>query len=192
VPTAAAPTSDLPFATRLWFAWLCFFRVLFDGRFAGRVWGTREAIELGPAPSPPAAPPRAVIERPAPALDAGAMQLLSLLQREGRLVDFVQQDITSFPDADVGVAARVVHEGCRRALRAHATVEPVRAEDEGARVTLGQGFDADAVKLVGDVRGQPPYSGVVRHRGWRLTRLELPQAVGGHDPRIVAPAEVEL
>jgi hypothetical protein len=181
----------LPLATRLWFAWLCFFRVLFDARFAGLVWGARERMELPPAPAgaPPAATPPLA---PAPAPATAAFQLLSLLQREGRLVDFVEQDIASFPDADVGVAARVVHEGCRRALRTHAAVEPVRTEGEGTRVTLAPGFEADEVKLVGDVRGEPPYTGVVRHRGWRLTRLELPQAIGGHDPRIIAPAEVEL
>jgi hypothetical protein len=124
--------------------------------------------------------------------DHSALQLLSALQREGRLVDFLQQDIAAFPDAEVGVAARVVHDGCRRALRSHATLEPVRVEPEGAHVTLAQGFDADEVKLVGDVKGEPPYAGVLRHRGWRVAKLELPRAIGGHDPHVVAPAEVEL
>jgi hypothetical protein len=114
------------------------------------------------------------------------------LQREGRLVDFLQQDIASFPDADVGAAARVVHEGCRKALRDHASIEPVRGEDEGSRVVLAEGFVHDEVKLSGSVGGQPPYAGVLRHRGWRATRLELPKIVGQHDPRILAPAEVEL
>jgi hypothetical protein len=121
-----------------------------------------------------------------------ALQLLSLLQREGRFVDFLQQDIASFPDADVGAAARVVHEGCRKALRTHAEIAPVRGEEEGARVQLAAGFDANAVKLVGDVRGEPPYAGVLRHRGWRAKRLELPQVVGSYDAHILAPAEVEL
>jgi hypothetical protein len=92
----------------------------------------------------------------------------------------------------VGAAARVVHEGCRKALRTHAEIEPVRAEDEGARVKLEGGFDADSVKLVGDVKGEPPYAGVLRHRGWRARKLELPRLVGAHDAHILAPAEVEL
>lgn len=190
-------TETLPLATRLWFAWLCLFRVLFDGRFAMRLWGAREA------PALPAATATESSARDVPALAAAsgslatdgmgrALQLLSLLQREGRLVDFLQQDIGSYSDADVGIAARVVHEGCRRALFAHATVEPVRAETEGARVTLSAGFDADTVKLVGEVKGEPPYAGVLRHRGWRAARIELPQTVGAHDQRILAPAEVEL
>jgi hypothetical protein len=177
--------AELPFFARLWLAWLCFFRVLFDGRFAARV---QEARSVRALPAPPQAP---VAERKADSATA-ALQLLSLLQREGRLVDFLQQDIAAFPDAEVGVAARVVHEGCRRALREHASIEPVRAETEGARVKLDEGFDADAVKLLGDVRGEPPWSGTLRHRGWRATRLELPRLVGEHDARVLAPAEVEL
>jgi hypothetical protein len=107
-------------------------------------------------------------------------------------VDFLQQDIASFPDADVGAAARIVHDGCRRALLAHATIEPVRAESEGARVVLAAGFAPDDVKLTGEVGGQPPYKGVLRHRGWRATRLDLPQMIGTHDAHVLAPAEVEL
>jgi hypothetical protein len=121
-----------------------------------------------------------------------ALELLALLQREGRLVDFLQQDLVGFADADVGVAARVVHEGCRRALGTHASIEPVRIEGEGERITLEAGFDADAVKLVGAVQGAPPYAGTLRHRGWRAVRLDLPERVGDHDVRILAPAEVEL
>jgi hypothetical protein len=178
----------MPFGSRLLFAWACFFRVLFDGRFAARAFAVRDA---GPAPVAPAAP-SALPPIPPPADGTAALQLLSLLQREGRLVDFIQQDIASFPDADVGVAARVVHEGCRKALGAHATLEPVRSEDEGTRVTLAGGFDANEVKLVGEVRGAPPYTGILRHRGWRARRLELPSLVGDHDPHVLAPAEVEL
>jgi hypothetical protein len=193
-PAPNAPEASLPLGTRLWFAWLCFFRVLFDGAFAARAWAAKEPAQLPPpAPAPKPAAPRLVV--PAPAAPDGptpALQLLSLFQREGRLVDFLQQDIASFPDADVGAAARVVHDGCRKALRDHATIEPVRKEDEGARVVLGQGFSPDEVKLTGGIGGQPPYAGVLRHRGWRATRLDLPQIVGEHDARVLAPAEVEL
>jgi Domain of unknown function (DUF2760) len=190
-------TTDPPaisFVTRLWFAWLCSFRVLFDARFAARVWTVRDdAPALPRSSSPVHAGAPSLAPSPARVADsAPALQLLSLMQREGRLVDFLQQDIADYADADVGVAARVVHEGCRKALRAHADIEPVRPEEEGARVKLEAGFDADAVKLVGDVKGQPPYAGVLRHRGWRAKKLALPELLGGHDARILAPAEVEL
>jgi hypothetical protein len=183
--------NTIPFLTRLWFAWICFFKVLFDASFAARVWSVRQHAAL-PAPAPRPQPELGV-RAPAPPNDGtSALQLLSLLQRDGRLVDFLQQDIGTFSDADVGVAARVVHEGCRKALTAHAEIGPVRAEDEGARIELAAGFDADTVKLVGDVRGEPPYRGVLRHRGWRATKLDLPRVVGDYDAHILAPAEVEL
>jgi hypothetical protein len=176
--------------SRLLFAWVCFFRVLFDVPFAQRVLSVRSGSSLPagpvtvPRPSRPAIPP--------PADSTAALQLLSILQREGRLVDFLQQDVDTFSDKEVGVAARVVHDGCRKALRTHVSIEPVRSEDEGARVKLAAGFNADEVKLVGEVKGQPPYAGLLRHRGWKATKLELPSLVGVHDPHVLAPAEVEL
>ncbi|WP_104987675.1 DUF2760 domain-containing protein [Sorangium cellulosum] len=211
--------TPLPWSTRLWFAFACFFRVLFDPGFAARAWQAREAVAALPPAEPPeparlepardgAAPPRpeaakAAPEEPAPAAPAAptapaapavssALQLLALLQREGRLVDFLEQDIASFGDADVGVAARMVHEGCRKALRGHAKLAPVRGEDEGARVTLEAGYNPAEVKLIGNVSGSAPYRGVLRHRGWRAVELSLPTPIAGHDASVIAPAEVEL
>ncbi|XXX74269.1 DUF2760 domain-containing protein [Sorangium sp. So ce134] len=199
----------LPWSTRLWFAFACFFRVLFDPQFAARAWQAREAAALPPAehdqprkleraPSGGAPPVTEAAER-APAAGAApaagvssALQLLSLLQREGRLVDFLEQDIASFGDADVGVAARMVHEGCRKALRGHAKLAPVRREEEGAKVTLEAGYNPSEIKLIGNVSGSAPYRGVLRHRGWRADELSLPTPVAGHDASIIAPAEVEL
>ena len=174
--------SAVPFASRLGLA----FRVLFDGELAARLVDPEEAERALPAPAV-VAPPLAVSKEPS--VD-GALQLLSLLQREGRFVDFVQQDVAAFPDADIGAAARVVHEGCRRALHAHARVVSVRSEAEGSPVTLAQA-SAD-VKLVGNVAGSAPFRGVLRHRGWRVQALSLPKLVGAQDPEVVAPAELEL
>ena len=185
----------LPFLTRIWFCFVALFRVLFDGAFAARVHALsraeaalRSPDEAQPAPRA-AAPPR---ERERERDDSAALELLSLLQREGRLIDFVQQDIVSFSDADVGAAARVVHEGCRRALSGHAEFSAVRSEAEGSKIVLEAGFDAASVKLTGDVRGSPPYRGTLRHRGWRVARLKLPERIGDRDARVVAPAEIEL
>jgi hypothetical protein len=183
--------SSLSFLTRLWFSWVCWFRVLFDGEFAARVFEVRSAPKAlaEPAPAPVAtavsAPSAAPVE-----LDT-ALQLLGLLQREGRLIDFLQQDVSAFPDADVGAAARVVHEGCRRALRAHANVVSVRSEAEGSSITV-QNQDLAALKLIGNVTGVAPYRGVLRHRGWRIESFKLPTRVGSEDLAVVAPAEVEL
>ena len=103
----------------------------------------------------------------------------------------MQQDIASFGDADIGAAVRVVHEGCRRALDGHVKVEPIRSEDEGAKLTL-QTINADEIKLTGNVGGAGPYTGTLLHRGWRATSLSLPEALAGHDAKVLAAAEVEL
>jgi hypothetical protein len=107
-------------------------------------------------------------------------------------VDFLEQDIGSFSDQDIGAAARVVHAGCRKALHAHAALAPVMPENEGSAITLPASFDANALKLTGNVGGSAPYRGVLRHRGWRVERFELPSLVGDHDVNVLAPAEVEL
>lgn len=124
--------------------------------------------------------------------ERGALLLLALLQREGRFIDFLQQDVTEFDDEQVGAAARVVHEGCRRALKNHLEVVPIRDEAEGDKITLLEGYDVQATKLVGNVSGKPPYQGAVQHRGWRAKQLQLPNEVGAHDPSVLAQAEVEL
>lgn len=191
---------SLSLASRLWLSWVCAFRVLFDGQFAARVAALREA---GPEPEPeplpaPSAPSAPVKDVPAaapsvaaqPSAATGALQLLSLLQREGRFIDFIEQDVAGFGDQDIGAAARLVHEGCRRALRAHATVVSVRSEAEGSSVVL-QNASAD-VKLVGNVAGEAPFRGVLRHRGWRVEELTLPTLLGSHDPKLLAAAELEL
>jgi hypothetical protein len=121
-----------------------------------------------------------------------ALQLLALLQREGRFVDFVEEDMSSFSDAEIGGAARVVHDGCKKALKEHFTIEPARSEAEGAKVTLEKGFDASRVRLTGKVAGEPPFTGTIAHRGWRVSEVRLPKMSEGHDASVVAPAEVEL
>ena len=121
-----------------------------------------------------------------------ALQLLGLLQREARFMDFVQEDVAGYADADIGAAARVVHEGCRKVLHQHFSVAPVRPEAEGSRVTLAAGFDAAAVRLTGHVVGQAPFTGTLGHRGWQVTDVKLPQLTDPQAARIIAQAEVEL
>lgn len=121
-----------------------------------------------------------------------ALQLLGLLQREARFVDFVQEDTANYSDADIGAAARVVHEGCRKVLREHFTLAPVRSEAEGSRITLATGFDATAVRLTGNVVGQAPFTGTLGHRGWHVTEARLPQLTDDKAAAVLAQAEVEL
>jgi len=172
------------------------FRVLFDGLLAARVARALEGpAELPPAPPPEPTPPAPVETKPAPPTSLPlepALQLLALFQREGRFIDFIEQDIGAFSDAEIGAVARVVHDGCHRALHGHAKVTPIRAEDEGASVTIAEGYSPAEIKLSGNVTGSAPYRGKVQHRGWRASYLVLPTPVTGHDASVLAPAEIEL
>jgi hypothetical protein len=126
------------------------------------------------------------------AVPDSALQLLSLLQNEARFIDFVQENVTGYSDADIGAAARIVHEGCRKVIHQHFDLQPVRKEAESSRVTLPKGFDAASVRLTGNIVGQAPFSGTLVHRGWRAMQVKLPKLAESHDTRIIAPAEVEL
>jgi hypothetical protein len=121
-----------------------------------------------------------------------AVQLLAVLQREGRLVDFLREEIEPFTDAQIGAAARAVHAGCRKALDEHMVLGPVHESEEGQTVTVSEGFDPSAIRLTGSVSGDPPFEGALRHRGWRATDIHLPTDARGQDPEIVAPAEIEI
>ena len=170
------------------------FGVLANADLAARYAALRDGAVPTPTPAPaPAtaapAPRASVLKEPGP--DA-ALQLLALLQRDARLIDFVGEDLGGYADAQIGAAARLVHEGCAKVLREHFSLVPVRDEAEGSRVTLPAGFDAAAVRVTGNVVGQPPFAGSLRHRGWRVTEVRLPKLAEQHDARVVAPAEVEL
>ncbi len=121
-----------------------------------------------------------------------ALQLLGLLQKEARFIDFAQEDVSQYSDADIGAAARVVHEGCRKVLRQHFELDSVRSEPEGKRITLPKGFDAGSIRITGNIIGAAPFTGTLVHRGWKATEVKLPKVTEGHDVKIVAPAEVEL
>ena len=128
---------------------------------------------------------------PPPRPADGALRLLGLLQEQGRLVDFLEEDLGPYPDDQIGGAVRAIHEGCRKALHAQFALEPVLRGAEGEDVTVDAGFDAAAVRLTGNVAGAPPFHGVLRHGGWRVTSATL-QDRQGIDPRVIAPAEVEI
>ena len=169
-----------------------FFSILSDSRFAARVQDLRSGEQrIEPSAPAPAVPKPAVAPLREAAPD-GALQLLGLLQREARFIDFIREDVAAYADAEIGAAVRVVHEGCRKVLGDNFTISPVRNEAEGSRITLPEGFDAAAVRIIGNVVGQPPFHGSIVHRGWRVVETRLPKLASGHELSIVAPAEVEL
>jgi len=153
-------------------------RTLRDRKFA-------EKVETLLAPAK-AKPPEAAKPSAAP------VRLLALLQREGRLLDFLMEDIQSYRDQDIGAAVRDIHRDCHTALKQHLVLQPVLAQEEGKSVEIAEGFDPSAVRLTGNVTGQPPFRGTLKHRGWRVQEIKLPPAPQGQDEWVLMPAEVEL
>lgn len=139
--------------------------------------------------------PSSAVENPpvaAPPSPDAALRLLGILQQEGRLLDFLEEDIDAYGDAQVGAAVRSIHAGCRKALRERMQLERVLPQEDGSTVEVARGFDPAAVRLTGNVTGSPPFHGTLQHGGWRASKIALPQAPGGADPTIIAPAEVEI
>jgi hypothetical protein len=181
------------FGKRISYATRCFFSVLSRGEVPEDIAPEVTKGAAPPAPETPALPGVRDEAAPAEASTDRAVQLLALLQRDGRLVDFFSEDIAAYQDAQVGAAVRELHANCRKALKQYVTLEPIFAEEEDRPVTVEAGFDPASVKLVGKVTGRPPLRGLLRHRGWRVTEVNLPPlSPQGPGREVVAPAEVEI
>lgn len=121
-----------------------------------------------------------------------AIQLLALFQKEGRWVDFLHEDISSFSDEEIGAAVRPIHEKTKKLFEDRIKLEKVRPEAEGADAVVAEGYDASRETVVGNVTGEPPYHGKIRHGGWVVTELNLPTVPAEADPSVVQPAEIEV
>ncbi len=156
---------------RLWLALRAFWSTLTEPEFAARV----EPLFAPPVASGP------------------DLRVLALLQRDGRLVDFLQEEIDPYTDAQIGAAVRDIHRGCRKALREYLTIEPVLTAAEDSPVAVPANFDPAEIRLTGNVRGTPPFQGVLKHHGWRVKAIQLPVLPGAQQATaVLAPAEVEL
>jgi hypothetical protein len=197
--------------SRFILAFVCFFRLLFGGKLPARAAeylpedAVKKALpEPKPAPEPAETkqettkPAEAPKPRPARAPDLsaqhkdGALALLALLQREARLVDFLRESIDDYDDADIGAAVRDIHRGARKVITDYLTLEPVMPGDEDDAVIVPKGFDPGEIRLVGEVSGEPPFKGTLRHHGWRVIETRLPMLSDGVDRTVLAAAEVEI
>jgi hypothetical protein len=181
-----------PFFTRLRFAFRTFFSILFGGRVPEDVLARLVPQAASPPPAAAPAPaPSSAAAAAAPDDDrARAAQMLALLQRDGRLVDFLMEDIGTYADAQIGAAVRDVHAGCRQVLQRYLTLEPVLQQEEGGAVRLDGPIDPAKIKIVGNA-GPDAVAGVLRHRGWIARDIDLPQMPSG-SRFVIAPAEVDV
>jgi hypothetical protein len=161
---------------RLGLAWQAFRRTLTQPVFANQV----QALIQPPPPPPP------------PKKSGEALRLLTLLQRKGRLLDFLLEDIQGATNEQLGAGVRELHRESQAVLKEHLTLEPVLPQSEGDTVEAPPGFDPSAIRLTGNVTGQPPFRGVLKHHGWRVKDFTLAAPPEGQDEFVVAPAEVEL
>jgi len=120
------------------------------------------------------------------------LYLFSMMQREGRLMDFLAEDLDQYEDSQIGSAVRAIHASCLQIVREYLDPRPIMAQAEGERVAVEVDFDPGAIKLTGKVVGEPPFSGIIRHKGWQVGKVKLPKLSGRQNAEIIAPAEVEI
>jgi len=154
-------------------AFRAFFKALSNRQFSQKVDELLKEVKALPPGPPPAT----------------AAQLLSALQKEGRLLDFLSESLEGFGDAQVGGVARGVHTGCSKVLQQYLSLEPVLPQGDGEKVEIPVGFSPNEIRLIGKVQGDPPFQGVLRHHGWRLVSAKLPELKASE---VLTPAEVEL
>jgi len=176
---------------RIVLAFRCFFNLLFHGALSADTMTDLRLAPRGAAPAKtPAAPPAPTPAPPAGRTSDGALQILAILQRDSRLLDFLMEDIANYSDDQIGAAVRELHDQCRDSISRYIKLEPVIDGVEGT-FTKAPSSDPGIVKFVGNVPAKPPSGGLLRHKGWRAARIELPSA-GRQDTAIIAPAEIEI
>lgn len=161
----------------LWLAIQAFFKTFKDPQ------GAQQFVE--------GVPPKQA-SAPTEAQDPSHLRLLTLLQDSSRFVDFFKEDIQSYSDTQIGAAVRKIHADCSKCLEEYVTIRPLRDEEEGARISIPKEYDASQIKLVGQVKGEPPYVGTLVHKGWKAHKRSLPKKTGQLGSEIICPAEIEI
>jgi len=173
---------------RILLAFRCFFEILFHGALSADALGALKlARREQPAPGPKGTPSAAALRTPAD----GALQILTILQRDSRVVDYLMEDIASYSDDQVGAAVRELHDQCRDSLARYVALQPVIDGVEGTPVKAPSG-DPHLVRFIGNVPAAPPSGGTLRHKGWRAAKVDLPALAAKEDTSIIAPAEIEI
>jgi len=175
---------------RISLAFRCFFNLLFGGELSDDTLRDLKLYRRDAAPKPAAAAPAAPAA-PAVKTSDGALQILAIMQRDARLVDFLMEDISGYQDDQIGAAVRELHDQCRDSIGRYVTLQPVIDGVEGT-FAKAPSSDPNVVKFIGNVPAKPPAGGTLRHKGWRVAKVSLPALSPKQDVTIVAPAEIEI
>jgi hypothetical protein len=173
--------------SRIVLALRCFFNILFGGELSHGALADLRLVKRGPVAAPAKATPAASVVR----ASDGALQILGILQRDSRLVDFLMEDIAAYSDDQVGAAVRELHDQCRDSMGRYVTLQPVIDGVEGTFAKTPSD-DPNLVKFIGNVPARPPSGGILRHKGWRAAKVDLPALSAKQDAAIIAPAEIEI
>ena len=175
--------------SRISLAFRCFFNILFQGALSPEVLTSLNLARREPPAKAAASKPAAAI--PAAKASDGALQMLGILQRDSRLVDFLMEDIASYADDQIGAAVRDIHDQCRDSIARYVTLQPVIDGVEGT-FAKAPSTDPNVIKFIGNVPAKPPSGGTLRHKGWRAAKIDLPALSAKQDAAIIAPAEIEI
>ncbi|WP_440683762.1 DUF2760 domain-containing protein [Cysteiniphilum halobium] len=121
-----------------------------------------------------------------------AKQLLSILQKKGRLLDFLAQNLDHYDNEQVANVARVVHDQCKKALESYCTLTPIYHDQENHEITLEGNYDKYSVELTGNVAHSTRFKGKLIHQGWKVEKMHLPKVAKEANLDILQPAEVEV
>jgi hypothetical protein len=171
---------------RIVLAFRAFFNLLFSGELSAEI-----LIALNLSRRSATVPAKAAAPVPAARASDGALQILGILQRDSRLIDFLMEDVSGYSDEQIGAAVRELHDQCRDAIARYVTLAPVIDGVEGT-YAKAPGQDPNLVKFVGNVPAKPPAGGTLRHKGWRATKVDLPLLAAKQDATIIAAAEIEI
>jgi len=164
-----------------------FFSILFSGVLpedVAREFGYVKASAQKPAP----------VAAPVPQLKPsdGAVQILGILQRDGRLVDFLMEDLSGATDDQIGAAVRSLQEQCRDSIKRYVRLSPVIDGVEGSYTKI-ESNDPALVKLLGNVPASgKAQGGILRHKGWKADQVDLPTLKASQTNSVLAPAEIEI
>jgi len=176
---------------RIVLAFRSFFNILFSGELSPQVLTALNLTRRGAAPAAAPKPATAAAAAPTVRISDGALQILGIMQRDARLIDFLMEDVASYSDDQIGAAVRELHDQCRDSIARYVTLSPVIDGVEGT-YAKAPSADANLVKFVGNVPAQPPAGGTLRHKGWRASKVDLPALPARQDASVIAPAEIEI
>jgi hypothetical protein len=150
-----------------------------------------EAVKTAPEISEPPKPELEKVDK-TKIFEDGAVFTLTLLQREGRLIDFLCENIDSYDDSQIGAAVRQIHSSCSKVVKERFALEQIIDGTEGTPAEAPEKFDPSEIRLTGNPPSEAPYKGTLQHKGWIAKEVKLPTRSEEINAKVVCPAEISF